>query len=184
MTLLNWLLGVLPSRGGWRDGADFVAVSFGEAKFYQKTHGWMSTIDGVVDVREGEKVTREQYEVAFAASHRPLWNGEGMPPVGCVCEREVPRGWAKCKINYVSSTLIVYQMLESGNEHSSLISAFKFRPILTEAERKRNEAIKAITDSIIDFDLAIVEHRGEESSIAIEIYSRIAAGKIPHITLK
>lgn len=28
-------------------------------------------------------VTREQYEAALAAAQQPVWNGDGLPPVGC-----------------------------------------------------------------------------------------------------
>jgi len=186
MKLLNWLLGVLPARGGWKDGADCVAVSYGEAKFYSDRHGWISTIDGVVDAREFEKVTREEYEHAIAMIQRhqqPVWNGEGSPPVGCECEceREVPQGWSRCRINYVSKTLVVYEMLETGSEYASLLSAFKFRPIQTEAERKRNEFAKSLCDHLDD----LTEWDSPVGKVhAVAIYDAIAAGKIPHITLK
>lgn len=103
---------------------------------------------------------------------QPAWNGEGQPPVGCECEREVPHGWARCRINYVSNALIVYQMLETGNEYASTLSAFRFRPISTETERKRELACKAMTDRI-EMDNCLAEL----------IYDDIAAGKIPGVKL-
>lgn len=79
------------------------------------------------------------------------WDGKGLPPVGCECEREGPGRWVKCKINYVSETLIVYKMTDSGNEYSSLLNAFMFRPIRTEAERRREDRIKALNGFIGGF---------------------------------
>jgi hypothetical protein len=79
------------------------------------------------------------------------WDGKGLPPVGCECEREGPGRWVKCKINYVSETLIVYKMTDSGTEYSSLLNAFMFRPIRTEAERRREDRIKALNGFIGGF---------------------------------
>lgn len=99
-----------------------------------KAHG----ANGYVGLREDD----EAYHVYTKYwKFEPAWNGEGLPPVGIECEREVPRGWSRCRINYVSSSLIVYQMMDSGNEHASTLTAFKFRPIRTEAERNREAAI-------------------------------------------
>ena len=103
------------------------------------------------------------------------WDGKGLPPVGCECEREVPGGWDKCKINYLSDAVIVYEMIGSGNEYASNPYRFTFRPTRTEAERRREEAIKAIHEewpgSPVLWDAFEV------------IYNDIAAGKISGIRL-
>lgn len=118
------------------------------------------------------------------------WNGEGLPPVGCECEAKMPRldsplwGWRRVKVVISGMVKAENECLVYDVETTRPAWADEFRPIRTEEERKREEVIKAITDSIIDFDLASVEHRGDEQSIAIEIYCRIEAGRIPHVTLK
>jgi ribosome modulation factor len=118
--------------------------------------------------------TNQQFE-SLATRQDEGWNGEGLPPVGCECERETPRGWSRCKINYLSTKVVVYQMLESGNEYASTLSAYRFRPIRTEADRKREEAINEIASLI---------GRGTFCDDAAGIYDAIAAGKIPNIKLE
>lgn len=104
------------------------------------------------------------------------WDGKGLPPVGCECEREGPGRWVKCKINYVSETLIVYKMTDSGTEYSSLVNAFMFRPIRTEAERRRDYAVGAL-------ERAWEEVTNRPAAQFEVIYDAIAAGKIPGIRL-
>lgn len=120
------------------------------------------------------------------------WNGEGSPPVGVKCEH-CPGGTTQTEWGVVTVAGIYenpvtgftdYWLVKENGSSYTVGNPYRFRPLRTEEERKREEVIKAITDSIIDFDLASVEHRGDEQSIAIEIYCRIEAGRIPHVTLK
>lgn len=73
----------------------------------------------------------------------PVWNGEGaIPQVGCVCERSwAGDEWQPCKILFASNQLVVVKMKESGIEDAYSIGYVTFRPLRTEAERKREEAI-------------------------------------------
>lgn len=105
----------------------------------------------------------------------PVWNGEGLPPVGCVCERSwAGDEWQSCKILFESGQIVVVKLKESGMEDAYNIGDVTFRQILTEAERKREEARKAMyaAMNIIDGD------------IADAIYDAIAAGKIPGVKLE
>ena len=106
----------------------------------------------------------------------PVWNGEGLPPVGCFCEITDQDG------------MLVYGQGESGEviahvENTAVIrmsyglgcfEAGFLRPLRTEAERKREDVRKAIyaAMNIIDGD------------IADAIYDAIAAGKIPGVKLE
>lgn len=133
-----------------------------------KAHG----ANGYVGLRENG----EDYHVYTKYwKFEPAWNGEGLPPVGCECEREVPRGWSRCRINYVSSSLIVYQMLDSGNEYASTLSAFKFRTIRNEAERKREVEVDELIDAIT---LSLADIYASQ-----RFMDAIAAGKIPGVRL-
>lgn len=105
-----------------------------------------------------------------------VWNGDGLPPVGCFCEITDPNG------------MLVYGQGESGEviahvENTAVIrmsyglgcfEAGFLRPLRTEAERKREDVRKAIyaAMNIIDGD------------IADAIYDAIAAGKIPGVKLE
>lgn len=102
------------------------------------------------------------------------WNGEGLPPVGCECELyDSESGWEVVFVKYVGNKTVVVDLLD-GDEYSFELSTCEFRPLRTEAERKREEAIAALKQ----LNPQLV---GE---LAGYLYDEIAAGKIPHITLK
>jgi hypothetical protein len=67
-----------------------------------------------------------------------IWNGEGLPPVGCECERSwACDEWQRCKILFTSNQLVVIKLKESGREDSYNIGDVIFRPIRSEADKKR-----------------------------------------------
>lgn len=73
-------------------------------------------------------------------------------------------------------------MLDCGNEYSSTLSAFKFRPIRNEAERRRESAVNDLVETIIYF---YGNPKGAESykSLAERIFDAVAIGKIPGVRL-
>lgn len=101
------------------------------------------------------------------------WNGEGLPPVGCECEIRRVADWMPVTIQFISSYHTVFTTF-GGTEDCYQTCSLQFRPIRTEAERKREEAIAALKQ----LKPQLV---GE---LAGYLYDEIAAGKIPHITLK
>ena len=105
----------------------------------------------------------------------PVWNGEGLPPVGVECESKqfAQIDWHKFRVVAIENGCVfgfwndkVGVCLDS--EH------WEFRQLRTEAERKREDVRKAIyaAMNIIDGD------------IADAIYDAIAAGKIPGVKLE
>lgn len=107
----------------------------------------------------------------------PVWNGEGVtPPVGCACERSwAGDEWQSCKILFASGQIVVVKLKESGREDAYNIGDVAFRPtrpIRSEADRKRDEAVKTIMLT------------GWCQAFAEEIYDLIAAGKVPGIKLE
>lgn len=189
MKLIDLLVQELPKRGGWPEGVVKIHQDYdGE------TWGWLVhdsaellfTLDQVAtNARKyGKKekcenmVTREQYESALAASQKKAWNGEGLPPVGCESEVSVDGGRSWCTYRAINEKNGV-RLIEIGN----LTEEFQnnnwiFRPLRTEAERKREIAIEAILSDMrtIPCDLAL----RDEVSV---IYDAIAAGKIPGVKL-
>lgn len=121
--------------------------------------------DGVADLNE-----------CIGQSPVPLWNGEGLPPVGCVCERSwAGDEWLRCEILFMSHQIVVVKLKESGIEDAYHIGDVAFRqvsPERTEAEIKREEAVKAITLT------------GWCQDFAEEIYDLVAAGKVPGMKLE
>lgn len=111
----------------------------------------------------------------------PVWNGEGLPPVGCECEYlDSNNKWYPVTIKYVSNQIVVICGMtnifeeEQETEIAKDIQLDKpqFRPIRSEAERKRDEAVKAIMLT------------GWCQAAAEEIYDLIATGKVPGMKLE
>lgn len=101
----------------------------------------------------------------------PVWNGEGLPPVGCVCERSwAGDKWLRCEIIFTGNEIVLVKL--ATREAAYHLSDVRFRPIRSEAERKREEAVKAITLT------------GWCQTAAEEIYDLIAAGKVPGMKLE
>ena len=111
----------------------------------------------------------------------PVWNGEGLPPVGCMCEISCAGDeWQSCKILFASNQLVFVKMKESGIEDAYSIGYVTFRPLRTEAERNRDAAVEQMmkfatihTAKSLGLDLALRS-----------CYDAIAAGKIPGLKLE
>ena len=105
------------------------------------------------------------------------WNGEVLPPVGCECELyDSESGWEVVFVKYVGNKTVVVDLLD-GDEYSFELSTCEFRPLRTEAERKRDDAEKALSDTfaqLYDQDISLAKH----------VYDAIAAGKIPGVKLE
>ena len=109
------------------------------------------------------------------------WNGEGLPPVGCECERS----WAgdkflPCKIVFTSNQLVVVKIKGSGIEDAYYIGDVTFRPLRSEADKKRDAAIESIDWYMPEF----IPDTPNELYHAKKIYDAIAAGKIPGVKLE
>ncbi|MDI7687794.1 hypothetical protein [Cronobacter malonaticus] len=109
-------------------------------------------------------------------SNSQVWDGEGFPPVGCECEFFDCEKWFKVTMMYGGSQLVVLYDHDNQIERSFSTSRIdgKFRPIRSEADRKRDEAIAALKK----LKPQLV---GE---LAGSLYDEIAAGKIPHIRIE
>ena len=115
----------------------------------------------------------------------PVWNGERLPTVGCECEfmKHTPDAipnWHRGIIKYVSEyTVVIVEALSPG-EFVAHPRTCDFRPLRSEADRKRDEAIEEMikiatmyTTKSLGLDLAFNS-----------IYNSIAAGEIPGVKLE
>ncbi|MDI7502012.1 hypothetical protein [Cronobacter dublinensis] len=199
MKLIDLLVQELPKRGGWVHGVK---------------HAWCDP-DGEVRFRDGGCkpdfypeaevddecripsyrheddphyiVTSEQYEAAIAAAQQPVWDGEGFPPVGCECERSwCGDKWLRCTVLFVSDETIVVKLPTRENAYRR--NDVKFRPLRSEADKKRAEGVIAL--SRVDPSVAPFEYGAKHSDGSLigpfwyELYDAIAAGKIPHIRIE
>lgn len=143
MTLLELLRQELPKRGGWPEGVDAVEQD-SEGQLFEMESDYCSDFklkkcdDWIADV-----VTKQQYESALAASQKPAWNGEGLPPVGCECEISFSgKSLGQCEILFVGDSLIVWKQKPSQQEGSGYHRHMNIRPLRTEAERAIDEMVR------------------------------------------
>lgn len=192
MKLIELLVQELPKHGGWPEGYDVVSTNGYGAVWAYKTKGCTAGRELYFNSTTEGSVTREQYEKALAAS-QPQWNGDGLPPVGCECEVKsgdtfADYDWVKIKVAYSHmGELIGIVDMPSESIHNDMekLSAGYcgaiFRPIRSEADKKRDEITNAIASALFkdgDFDTK------ESLRLATFVYGDIAAGKIPHVQLK
>lgn len=193
MKLIDLLVQELPKRGGWPEGVTHIGQDYNrELMFYGRGRAMTGIFldELAIDHRKcggnGAKITKEQYESALAASQKPAWNGEGVPPVGCECEYSLDAGraWWKCKIDYIVGTQGVVMLCDTFEgvqyvKFSSYGGTLKFRPIRAEADKKRERICDAIYGA-----LTKAERQHNRSDEAEAVYEAIAAGKIPGVKLE
>lgn len=179
MKLIDILVQELPKLGGWPVGADSI---------YQNAKGHLVGVQGCivspVDMELGvvaedlhRSVTREQYESALASS-KPEWDGEGLPPVGTRCEFiSNDTSWGEVDVIGIDGDKVVFK--PSGETYYGIAPSQRqiFRPIRSEADKKRDEAISAMRNYATNYNNTHVIHAIEQ------VYDAIAAGKIPHIRI-
>lgn len=121
----------------------------------------------------------------------PLWNGEGLPPVGCECEYlDSNNEWYPVTIKYASNQIVVICGTTNifGEEQETEIAKDiqldkpQFRPIRSEADRKRDEAVQALCDA--GGGNGKVDEKAGYGSCWFDVYDAIAAGKIPGVKLE
>lgn len=201
MTLLELLVKELPGRGGWPDMAEvmvqdcddgLVKTSIGNPFFKRPcweppANGWgvyHGDISGLEVASDADTaiVTREQYEAAL----QPVWNGEGLPPIGCECEVNDERTDSWSLVDSVLAHACVHGRDVAVFQIADYIAfspADRFRRIRTEAERKREEAISFMCENF----RAIIESEDEkmtgQKAVFASFYDAILSGKIPGIRL-
>lgn len=201
MKLIDLLVQKLPKRGGWPDGAVECCRHYGtnSIDFYDETGNWDDDcyLKYGKDFAKGciyeetsgshrlQSISRSEYEAALSASKKPAWNGEDIPPVGCECESKQfsQVDWAKFKVVAVCDGH-VFGFWGNGVSTALDSKMWEFRPLRTEAERKRDSAVEAVLKTLNYYDFEMVHIRGDQKQVATEIIDAIAAGKIPGVKLE
>ena len=104
----------------------------------------------------------------------PEWDGDGLPPVGTICEAKVQHsitGWEWREVKVVESGIpgAEKEVLVYDLETTFPSWADEFRPLRTEAEKLRESAIN---------DIALLIGRGTFFQDAERIYDAISSGEI------
>lgn len=112
----------------------------------------------------------------------PSWNGAGLPPVGCECEvlyDTVRDEWFLAKIIGHDNGSVVGRWLNGDGLYSLFDyshASCSFRPIRTEADKKR--------DAVIESLMRIVCGPSQASATVNKIYDAIASSKIHGVKLE
>lgn len=199
MKLIDLLVQELPRRGGWPEGAVECCRHKGanSIDFYDASGNW--PVDCALKYGKDfaakseynennprylvDSVTREQYEAALAAAQQPVWDGEGLPLVGCECEARFILGgkWFFFRCVAVDCGIAFGW---AGKEAVTLDKgSYEFRPIRSEADKRRDEAISALVDFKIgyhSYPKAAEEYLREVTAL----YDAILRGEIPHIRIE
>ena len=195
MKLIDLLVQELPKRGGWPEGVDSIHQDYdGEIYAWTGSSAKFLFRTGIIadncrpyglDESIENMVTRNQYKSVLALSQKPAWNGEGVPPVGCECESKQfsQVDWAKFKVVAVCDGH-VFGFWGNGVSTALDSKMWEFRPLRTEAERKRDSAVEAVLKTLNYYDFEMVHIRGDQNQVATEIIDAIAAGKIPGVKLE
>lgn len=189
MKLIDLLVQELPKRGGWPEGVTHVGQDYDrELMFYGRGRAMTGIFPDelAIDHRKlggygGAKITKEQYESALAASQKPSWNGEGLPPVGCECEFiSNDTSWGVVRVIGMDDDKVVIK--PSGEIYYGITPSNRqvFRPLRTEADKKRDAAAEAIDFYMPEF----ITDTPNDFYHAKKIYDAIAAGKIPGVKLE
>ena len=113
----------------------------------------------------------------IGASEAQVWNGDGVPPIGCACEMQDSKGtWLPVEIiakndGFTFGWSYDYRLVFFGDK------ADEFRPLRTEGEKARNAAIGAMERAWED----VMNKPAQNFEL---IYDTIAAGKIPGVKLE
>lgn len=203
MKLIDILVQELPKRGGWPERAEYVVQDCDDTEFYFFTGGpvrfdgkswWFADVaerdddsawiyfegsNEISDDHDTSIISRKQYEAALAAS-KPEWNGEYPIPAGTEVEvhfdGDDSRVWTRFRVEYMAGEIVVLRDYRIDNVDAYKHKTLNFRPIRSEADKKRAEAIKAIDDAQSQvFD--------QDSTFSEYLYDAIATGKIPHIRI-
>lgn len=196
MKLIDIFVRDLHKFGGWPNGAVECHRFVDEANidFYDADGEWQEdcfirygnfaqeAVRKSITACESESVTKEQYDEAIAATKRG-WDGVGFPPVGCECEFFDCEKWLKVTMLYGGSQLVVLFDHDNQIERSFSTSRIdgKFRPIRSEAERKRDEAVKEFVRQLIEcVDLHAMDER-QEAIVREKLYSMLPT--LPGVTV-
>ena len=198
MKLIDMLVQELPKRGGWpqnalsitQDNDGSLCVWDTNDPHYDGLSWKHHTGNSLMYFWHGEWamplasdhkesiITYWQYKAALAASQKPAWNGEGVPPAGCECEF-ISNGtsWGKVKVIGLDGEKIVIR--PSGEIYYAITPSNKdvFIPFRTEEERKRDIVVGAIKELFKCSNDPSVDD-------ATLIFNAIAVGKIPGVKLE
>lgn len=108
------------------------------------------------------------------------WNGEGLPPVGTVCEYKARHDiWIVGEIKYVGIDHVVFEAHRENNDSTEMIVWVnsKFRPIRTPEQIEAERRFRIVNQIALE----VIKRGGRSGPEAI--YDAIRAGKIEGVKI-
>ncbi|WP_105546182.1 hypothetical protein [Cronobacter sakazakii] len=115
-------------------------------------------------------------------SNSQIWDGEGFPPVGCRIEAFSGGEWVEAIVTYNErpechgDAAAWKEVLAFDCKTTRPFWTDEFRPIRSEADRKR--------DAIISVIEQVYKQCPHSDAVPYAVYDAIAAGNIPHIRIE
>lgn len=120
-----------------------------------------------------------------------VWGGEGKPDIGEKCEHYSGGQWEVVTIAGIYENLVTgftdYWMVKEDGGSYTVGNPYRFRPIRSEADKKREEAIMSLAKSGGAASFKYGEKFNDGSLIGAawyELYDAIAAGKVRGVKLE
>lgn len=146
---------------------------------------WVATfedgLEGVINREEQWHIIAERRPIT-----EPVWDGEGLPPVGCHCEVKAGKdSWNLCKIVFSDDAAGVAFVYLGGDEEKyvgsvdcigAVCAPSYFRPMRSPEDVARDEAKGVIAE--------LCRSSASNGHSADLIYDAIAAGKIKGVKLE
>lgn len=163
----------------FKDGQVQSGYSAGE---YSWEHAWQSSniiayrLHKPQEVEQAEADDESDLNECIGQDAAQVWGGEGKPAIGEKCEHHSGGQWEAVTIAGIYENLVTgftdYWMVKEDGSSYTVGNPYRFRPIRSEAEQMREEAVKTIMLT------------GWCQSAAEEIYDLVAAGKVPGMKLE
>ena len=155
---------------------------------YSWAHAWQSS--NIIAYRlhqpkeaEHSEESEEDLNECIGQDAAQVWGGEGKPAIGEKCEHHSGGQWEAVTIAGIYENLVTgftdYWMVKEDGSSYTVGNPYRFRPIRSEADKKREDALDAIYGAI-----ASAERAHNRSDEADKVYEAIAAGKIPGVKLE
>lgn len=179
MKLIDILVQDLPGLGGWPKDKTVASHGPNNCVMFHEL-GVTPFVYAGLKFEGNDIVTKEEYEAELAAN-KPEWDGDGLPPAGVRCEFiSNDTSWGEVDVIGNDGDKVVFK--PSGETYYGIAPSQRqiFRPIRSEADKKKEEAEKAIADSLLkdgDFDYA------EALRLSTFVYGSISRNEIPHVSI-
>lgn len=115
-----------------------------------------------------------------------VWSGEGKPAIGEKCEHHSGGQWEVVTIAGIYENLVTgftdYWMVKEDGSSYTVGNPYRFRPIRSEADKKRDEAVQALCDA--GGGNGKVDEMAGYGSCWFDVYDAIAAGKVRGVKLE